>query len=119
MSYFSITPYFNFSTNPGISPAIFGHKRQEFPQSRKSVYSSRSGKVRSRVENFLRNGRFAKSRGCRLNAGNWKNDGTCTDREPLCFLSFYLRGKSEKLLDYYLVTLNFDISRVFVIVLCN
>lgn len=64
VSYFSIILYFNFSTKSlaVISPAIFGHKRREFPQSRKSVYSSRSGKVRSRVGNFLRRGRFAKSR---------------------------------------------------------
>lgn len=63
-SYFSIALYFTLSAK---SPAgITSHFRSQATgipaASRSDIYPSRSGKVRSRVGNFLRSGRFAKSR---------------------------------------------------------
>lgn len=59
-SYFSIVLYFSFSTKSlaWYHQPFSVHKRRGFPRSR---YSSRSGKVRNHVGNFLRSGRFAKS----------------------------------------------------------
>jgi len=114
VSYFFITLYFSFSTKSLVSRAIFDHKQREFCNPVKRYIRLTRAKCGVVSGIFCETAVSQNRTSCRLNAGNWRNDGTCTDRESLRFLSLYPRGKSEELLGCHLVlTLNFDISRVF------
>lgn len=114
-NYSSVTLYFSPSTGKPWLTSHFRSQATGIPAvPRNAILVSRSGKVRNRVGNFLRSGRFAKSR--ELPAERRKLEERRNMYRPRASpLSFIPEAQLRSFLAtaLLLLTFNFDIPRVF------